>query len=250
MKVVIIEDEYYASEYLESIIKEIRPDAEIVRKIQSIKEAIEYFENNKQPDLIFSDIKLLDGLSFEIFKRIDITSKIIFTTAFDEYILKSFEYNNIFYLIKPINKNDLIKAFEKYDKICSGEKSIDLNGLMESLGLSQGSKTSRIVIESENSYIPIEVKDIAMIETDFKSSVVYMKDGKRFPCSMNLKKFESTLDPSKFIRVSRQCIANVDAIQSISKSVIGKPKIILKPNCAITEIEISKDKVDKIIDSL
>ncbi|MCQ2147716.1 MAG: LytTR family DNA-binding domain-containing protein, partial [Bacteroidales bacterium] len=199
---------------------------------------------------ILQEFHTFDGLRFEIFKRINITSKIVFTTAFDEFVLNSFDYNNIFYLIKPIGKIDLKKAFEKYDMLKSSEASLDFTKVFESLGISKTTKASRIVIESESSYTPINTKDIALIETDFKSSVVYLTNGKKYPCSMNLKKFEATLDPDKFIRVSRQCIANVDCILSINKSVIGKPKIILKPGCAISEIEISKDKIDKIIDSL
>lgn len=248
MRIVIIEDEIHASDYLMNLIGELRPDAEVVAQLRSIRDAMYFLTTEKEPDLIFSDIRLLDGLSFEIFKTVKLKSKIVFVTAYDEYVMDSFEYNNIYYLLKPIKKQDLIKAFEKYDNLALSQDTDLLLPIIQSTLLSS-KKANAIMIETGDSIIPVRIDDIMLAASSFKLSEIYLRDGQRYPCDLNLKKLEEILGEDDFVRASRQWIVRKDAIQSIVKLTTSKYKIVLKPGCAVHEIETVKDRVDRIISS-
>lgn len=247
MRIVIIEDEIHASDYLMNLIGELRPDAEVVAQLRSIRDAMYFLTTEKEPDLIFSDIRLLDGLSFEIFKTVKLKSKIVFVTAYDEYVMDSFEYNNIYYLLKPIKKQDLIKAFEKYDNLALSQDTDLLLPIIKSTLLSS-KKANAIMIETGDSIIPVRIDDIMLAASSFKLSEIYLRDGQRYPCDLNLKKLEE-LFGDDFVRASRQWIVRKDAIQSIVKLTTSKYKIVLKPGNAVREIETVKDRVDRIITS-
>jgi len=242
MRVVIIEDEVNLSNYLKETIQSVRSDAEVVAQIRSVKEANEYFKENESPDIIFSDIRLLDGISFSIFEDNDIKSSIVFTTAYDEYVMKSFDYNNIYYILKPVKKADIESAFAKYDRqSITSEKALYTP--------KAGKKLTRLLIEKSDALIPVNISDIVFIESDFKASRIYTADGQKYPCSMNLKKLEEILDPEMFVRVSRQWILKVDLISQIQKNHFGKYKLTIKPGYELSEVEVSKDRIDKIVSS-
>ena len=137
MRTIIIEDEEFAARRLENMIRECDATIEIVAKLSSVKESVAWLKSNNQPDLIFLDIQLDDDLSFAIFEQVKVQSKIIFTTAFDEYAIKSFKHNSIDYVLKPINKDELSNAIERGILFCDGE-TIDLPDLpvLESVPLS------------------------------------------------------------------------------------------------------------------
>ena len=137
MKALIIEDEILAAQSLQKLITEVAPDTEIIGMLQSIEESVAWFDENPMPDLVFMDIHLADGSSFAIFERTQITCPIIFTTAYDEYALKAFEVSSIDYLLKPINRNDLTRAMNKYNALV-GEKhdnNAALNTLLRHIGM-------------------------------------------------------------------------------------------------------------------
>ena len=116
MKVLIIEDEVNAFEYLQTIIQQIKPEYKVLEHLESVEESVNWLHQNEAPDLIFLDIQLSDGLSFEIFKHVNVTSPIIFTTAFDQYAIDAFKVNSIDYLLKPIHKDELGRALDKFEK--------------------------------------------------------------------------------------------------------------------------------------
>jgi len=242
MKVVILEDEIHASEYLAAALKDLRSDIEIVAVIDSIADGIEYFSNNAEPDLIFSDIRLVDGLSFDIFKNTNVKSKIIFVTAYDEYLLDSFKFNNLYYILKPVKKADLADALSKYDSLEKG----NVKSVVASIDTTLRRKT-RLIVETSDSYIPINISDISLVESDFKTCIIHLENGLKYPLNMSLKKMEETLPEESFIRVSRQWIVKASLIQSIEKSNIGKSRIVLRKGIEPESIEVSNDRVRSIL---
>lgn len=164
MKALIIEDEMVAAQSLQKLIGEVSPETEIITILQSIEESVEWFEQSSMPDLVFMDIHLADGSAFAIFDKVQITCPIIFTTAYDEYALKAFEVSSIDYLLKPINRNDLERALNKYNNFV-GEKSIDANALKE---LVQNISTSKkykscFLVPERDKLIPLPTANIAYI---------------------------------------------------------------------------------------
>src|ERR1051326_698980 len=127
VKVLIIEDEMAAAKRLQKLISEIMPEAEIANSVASISSAVEWFKTNSLPDLVFADIHLADGSSFEIFKQVELTCPIIFTTAYDQYALQAFKQNSIHYLLKPVKKEELAQAIEKFRKIHSSKQPPEID---------------------------------------------------------------------------------------------------------------------------
>ncbi|MEL6971875.1 MAG: response regulator, partial [Bacteroidota bacterium] len=137
MKIVIIEDEFHAVQYLSGMLTDLVPDLQILTTIDSVEDAVEWFQNKPAPDLVFMDIQLADGLSFDIFRHIELTAPVIFTTAFDQYTLRAFKLNSIDYLLKPIEKEELEAALAKYTKYHQAQPTTDWQQLLANLPLQQ-----------------------------------------------------------------------------------------------------------------
>ena len=164
MKALIIEDEVLAAQSLQKLITEVAPETEIIGVLQSIEESVAWFDENPMPDLVFMDIHLADGSSFAIFERTQITCPVIFTTAYDEYALKAFEVSSIDYLLKPINRNDLTRAMNKFNALV-GEKLNNNNAienLLHQIGLKKNYKSCFLVPERDK-LIPLPTANIAYI---------------------------------------------------------------------------------------
>jgi len=143
MNILIIEDEYHAVKYLSGLIKQVIPNAQIVESIDSISDAVDWFNNNAAPDLIFMDIQLADGLSFSIFNKVKVTAPVIFTTAFDQYTLRAFKTNSVDYLLKPIDEQELKQAVDKYHTIYTSSNTFQTDSLRAVLESLQEKKTAR-----------------------------------------------------------------------------------------------------------
>ena len=143
MKALIIEDEVLAAQSLQKLITEVAPDTEVIATLQSIEESVAWFNENPMPDLVFMDIHLADGSSFAIFEQVEITCPIIFTTAYDEYALKAFEVSSIDYLLKPINRNDLTRAMNKYKSLVANNSTDNqaITDLLQKLGATKKYKS-------------------------------------------------------------------------------------------------------------
>ena len=162
MNIIIIEDELKAARSLENMIAEVRPQAKVVAQLQSIESSVKYLTENKQPDLIFMDIQLSDGLCFEIFKSVKITSPIIFCTAFDEYSLEAFKANSVDYVLKPFSKSDITDAFKKVDELKNFfQQSImpDLGNLLTQIAAPAGKKS--FLVFKHNKYTTVSTDSIA-----------------------------------------------------------------------------------------
>ena len=217
-KAVIIEDEKIAAEALRHTITEVEPDIEIVEVLQSVDESIEYLKGKPQPDLIFSDIHLADGAAFMIFDKVKISCPIIFTTAYDEFALKAFEFYSIDYLLKPINKDDLGRAIEKFKSF--SKKNTDYSEVLSALAnkLNDAGRQYKtyFLMPERDKLIPLSVSNIAYIYIDDKMTKVVLKDNKCHYLSQNLDEIMQQLDPRKFFRANRQYIVAHEAIKDIT----------------------------------
>jgi DNA-binding LytR/AlgR family response regulator len=230
IKVLILEDEDAASARLKKMIAEILPEAEFLAIIPGVKQGLEWFAANKHPDLIFADIQLNDGTSFDIFTKVETESPVIFTTAYDAYALNAFKLNSIDYLLKPIKKTDLTTAIEKFKHLHYSDnkkESGNLQQLLQALQKTQQYKQRFVLRIGEHMKI-IEVPDIAYFYTENKANFIITKEGKRYLSDNNLDQLESMLDPKLFFRINRQFIIGYSSIAEMFS--YSKSRVLLKLN--------------------
>jgi len=217
MKAVIIEDEIVAAQALQTLIGEVDSDIQVIAVLQSIDESVEWFQASPLPDLVFMDIHLADGSAFTIFEKVNISCPIIFTTAYDEYALKAFEVNSIDYLLKPINKQDLKRAIDKYKNFSSHSNNKDLiNKLLISLKQDTASYKSYFLVPEKDKLIPLATHDIATIYIDAKMVKAVTFDNRIYYLDLVLDDLIRQLDPSLFFRANRQYIIAHKAVKDIS----------------------------------
>lgn len=244
MKVLIIEDEKPSARKLARQLEQFS-DLELVAMIHSVEEGIDYFQNNEHPDLIFSDIVLGDGLSFDIFEKVPTKSFIIYTTAFDNYTLKAFKMNSIDYLLKPILDEDLQKAIEKHKSFIPQEQRYNELNFKE-LIKNETPKISRIVAKIGYNLKIIQIDEVSCFYSENK--IVYAQTSERsFPTDFTLDELQETLDENKFFRVNRQFIINLNFIKTIHTSPYYKVEMQYQPN---EEISVSRERVKDFKDWL
>ena len=245
MKILIIEDEAFAADAIEAMICDLRPDTQILDKIESIEEAVEWFEANSLPDLIFCDIHLSDGSSFEIFRQVDVKSPVIFTTAYNEYALDAFKVNSIDYLLKPIDKAELEKAIKKYEELnrdSISQEFQNLKNLLENTVSDSGKASkSRFMVKSGQSIKTISSDQIAYFLAEDGVVLLVTPEGKRYVVNYTLDQLEELLDPKNFFRANRQLITRIDAIKEVSPYFKGRLHLSLNPELKNDQI-ISSSK--------
>ena len=238
MKYIIIEDEPAAAKRLANLIQDIRPDFECETVLESISDSVEWIIQHDYPYLVFQDINLADGNSFEIFKHIETRNPIIFTTAYDEYAIDAFKVNTVDYLLKPIKRNDLQKAIEKLEK--QNQKSqIDYKKLSDLLQFQEN--PTRFLIRIGQKLKVVEIGNAAYFYTYNKITFVITKSGQRFPIDFTMEKLENMLDSNRFFRINRQFIISLDSIKSMTAYSKSRVKIGLNPECDFETI-VSTDK--------
>lgn len=242
MKTIIIEDEQLAAKRLENMVKTIDTSIEVLAKLESIEESVEWFKNNQHPDLIFLDIHLEDGLSFSIFDQVKINVPIIFTTAFDEYAIKAFKLKSIDYLLKPIVKEDLEKAIQKYRDWGSKNQMVDLSELYKLMHIKEKSYRERYSVVVGQKLKSIEVKDIAYFFSNSGITFVVMNAKNQYSVDQSLDHLLEELDPKQFFRVNRQYLVSLNSISNIH--IFPKSRLKLELNPAVPEgVFVSLDKV-------
>lgn len=230
MKAIILEDEHLAANRLKRMINEVAPDIEVVATFETVEETASFLINHPEIDLAFLDIHVADGNSFELFRIINVTVKVIFITAYDQYAIEAFRKNATDYLLKPLKKEHLAEAIVKATLV---NPSL--------LADVQSEYKKRIIIQFLSKLHSIKTEEIAYIFSKHKVSYFYTKDGKRYPSDYKLQDLEEILDPKLFFRANRQFIIHIDAIKSMSKHQASRVKIKLNPS--IDEvIVISTDK--------
>jgi two-component system, LytTR family, response regulator LytT len=230
LKILIIEDEQPAAKRLLKMITEIQPDCKLLESIDSVAGAIEWLSNNPPPDLVFSDIQLSDGISFDIFKSVEVNSPVIFTTAYDEYALHAFKVNSIDYLLKPVKKEELQAALTKFRKL--GERGnnppLDINKLLQAYATPNDYK-KRFVVRYGEHIKTITIEEIAYFYTEDKVNFLTTFEGRRFAIDFNLDSLETMLDPKQFFRINRQFIISIQAIGEMFAYSKSRVLVKLKP---------------------
>jgi len=217
MRALIIEDEPVAAQSLQKLVGEVSPATEVTAVLQSIEESIAWLDENPMPDLIFMDIHLADGSAFAIFDKVQITCPIIFTTAYDEYALKAFEVSSIDYLLKPINRNDLERALNKYNNLV-GEKQYDVEALkqvVQTIGTNRRYKTC-FLVPLRDKLVPLPTANIAYIYIDTKTVKAVTLDGLSHYMSQTLDDIMNQLNPDDFFRANRQYIISRKAVKDMT----------------------------------
>ncbi len=216
----IIEDELPAARLLCNILKDIRPDWEITTLPGNVEESVEWFAGHPHPDILFLDIHLTDGDSFEFLEQANPSSLIIFTTAYDEYALKAFSVNSIDYLLKPIHRERLEEAITKFENLSpSNRKNLfpkdQLQELIAQFSRPEKVFRTRFLISGGDKFFTLQVEDIAFFHSENKITFAVTNQNKEHIIDLCLDKLKEQLDPDLFFRTNRQTIVNVNAIRRI-----------------------------------
>jgi two-component system, LytTR family, response regulator LytT len=231
MNVIIIEDEQPAARRLERLLHDEDSGINVMQKIDSVEDAVSYFESGKNADLIFMDIQLADGLSFDIFERTSINAPVIFTTAYDHYAVKAFKVNSIDYLLKPIDPGELHQAIEKYRTLFahSTKPDFDYTEVLKHIGKTTSNFRKRFLIKTAGRLAFVNVDDIAYFFSDEGNSFVVTKDNQRFLLESILEDIESELNPDDFFRISRKMIIALKSIEKIEPYFNNRYELKLLP---------------------
>ena len=219
MKAVIIEDEKIAADLLRNLICQLDENIEVVTILQTVEDSVEWLSINQHPDILFVDIHLADGSSFSIFEKTEVKCPIVFTTAYDEYALKAFEVNSIDYLLKPINKDDLQRALNKYKNLKGERQEVDYKTLISRFLTETGNVNNykeHFLVPERDKLVPLAAKDIAYIYIDLKLIKAVTFSGKVYYLNQNLDEMMNQLNPKMFFRANRQYIVSHEAIKDIS----------------------------------
>lgn len=229
MKVLIVEDELYNQRMLQGMLKQLRPHWTIAAIIDSVADTVEWLQNN-QPDLIFMDIQLVDGICFTIFERMQVNQPVIFTTAYDNYAIQAFKVNSIHYLLKPIKEQELeqsIHKFEQNHQLVRHETNF--SELLQAIRNGEKKYRTRFLIQGGTAYYKMEVKDIAYFYSENKITFAVLFQGKEHSIDFTLDALEEELDPEVFFRANRQLMLSINAVQKFEDYFGGKLALKLTP---------------------
>jgi DNA-binding LytR/AlgR family response regulator len=231
MKIVIIEDEPATAKRLENLVQELLPGVINLATIDTVEESIAFFQNNPHPDLAFMDIQLADGISFDIFEKVEINCPVIFTTAYDQYAIKAFQVNSIDYLLKPIKQQELANSLKKYQKVAAPSPVVlpDYQQLAELIRQQSKPGLKRIVVKIGQTIKATDISEIAYFTVENKLVYAFPKKGNRFPVDQTMDFLENELDPKQFFRVNRGIIVSFESIQSMFSYSKSRIKILLNP---------------------
>ena len=248
MRVLVVEDEYGVAQNLCDILQEIEPNIKILTILETIKDAVKWIESNPKPDLGFFDIRIADGSSFDIFDRTSVDFPIIFTTAYDEYALKAFKVNSIDYLMKPIEKESLETALNKYKSIYERNGVIANENLIKVIQDLQFSDQKRykksFLVYIRGKILPIAVADIAYFYLENDLVFCITRKNEKYIIDQSLDKINKQLNQDDFFRANRQYIVSRKSIKSALEYFHRKLKLELNP-AHLSEVLISKLKVSE-----
>jgi len=243
MNVIIIEDEKPAARRLSRMLSGL--NIEVQTMLHSVEESINWFQNNSHPDLIFLDIQLSDGLSFEIFEEIEVKSAIIFTTAYDEYALKAFKLNSIDYLLKPLDEDELKVAVDKFKENQTKQSDVKVNiDDIRKLLINPVDRKfkKRFTIKVGQHIKIIHVDEIECFYSENKSTYIHTNSNRNYLIDHSLEYWQEQLNPEQFFRVNRTFIVHINAIKDIISYTNSRLKIILH-SYTETEIIVSRERV-------
>jgi DNA-binding LytR/AlgR family response regulator len=253
MKVLIIEDEPLAAERLKKVLRDINSSIEVIHILDTVKSSVKWFSENEVPQLVFMDIQLADGLSFEIFEKTTINAPVIFTTAYDEYALKAFKVNSIDYILKPIDEESLRAAFQKYETLIPQPQVQE--SLLERVGVAMQMLTKkykeRFVTKVGEHLRFIDVDEVLYFFSADKITFCITKDNRKHILDFTLDQLDGLVDPSRFCRINRKYIVSIGAITDVISHTNSRLKLVLKTNddndviVARERVQIFKDWLDR-----
>ncbi len=250
MKAIIIEDEKLSAEHLTRLLKKLDIPIEIVARFDSVKKSVEEFKKGVKADLLFVDVHLADGISFEIFSQVQVDSPIIFTTAFDEYAIKAFKLNSIDYLLKPIGMADLKAAIEKFNKLsrsAPGEILGNLNDIYQNLNKQF---KNRFMVKTGDTISSIKTEEISHFISE-DGAVLLVTDNKRYVVDYTLDTIETLISPEQFFRINRKVIVNISSVKKVSAYFNSRLKLdsthLTPEDCIVSRERVNdfKEWLDK-----
>jgi DNA-binding LytR/AlgR family response regulator len=245
MKVFIIEDEPHAAARLENLISELLPDAKIVGKVDSVKQAVAWFTTHDAPDVALMDIQLADGLSFGIFEQCKVSCPVVFTTAYDQYAVKAFKVNGVDYILKPVDKDELSNALKK---VSVSTEAPSADALLQNIGaavqmLMKKYKT-RFVIKVGEHLRTIEVDNIHYFYSQDKATFCVTAEGRNFILDFTIEQLEEMLNPEDFFRINRKYFVRASAIQDIISYTNSRLRLVLKGSDD-SDIIVARERVQE-----
>ncbi|WP_300798453.1 LytTR family DNA-binding domain-containing protein [uncultured Alistipes sp.] len=243
MKVLIVEDEIMAQQSLARTLTQHYPDLRIVGMTGSVRDTVEWLRTpGNEADVIFMDVELSDGECFEIFRQVDVTARVIMTTAYDSYAVRAFEVNSIDYLLKPIDPAALKRAVERCRQRDAG---IDAERLLSALRTPREYK-QRYVVRFNDRIVPVRTADIAYFYSEEKNTYLVTCDNNRYVMDLSLDILSEELDERSFFRISRNCIISMQAISSVVKYLGNRLKVIARPRPDF-ELVVSRSRVEDFL---
>ncbi len=242
MRVLIIEDEKMAANRLEKLAKIVDSEINVLSKIDTVTGSVEWLSANEGPDLIFMDIQLADGLSFEIFDHIKVDAPVIFTTAYDEYALKAFKVNSIDYLLKPIDNDELKEALFKLKKVRSHNSINPAEQIAKAMEMLTNRFKQRFLVKTGEHIKSIPILEIAYFFSRDKASYCHTYENKNFLVDYTLDEIESKVDPEQYFRINRKFIISMDSIKDIISYSNSRLKVVFKDEHD-EEVIVSRERV-------
>lgn len=243
MKALIIEDELRARKHMITLLEQNFPQVEVVGAVGSVKESVQWLSTNDAPDVIFMDVELSDGRSFEIFTQIELPCPVIMTTAYDQYAVQAFEVNAVDYLLKPIGLTELRRAISRVESGQAAKPAAETVRRM----LDQVRK-EKFLIRMNNRIVPVRTSDIAYFYSEAKNSFIVTTSGASYVMDESLDTLAESLDPSAFFRISRSCIISEGVIDSVSRLMGGRLQVTLRLGFPeLTDFTVSRARVDDFL---
>ena len=240
MNIVIVGDEKLASKRLESMLKKAEPGIQVIQVLESVEDAVNWFSQNEKPDLIFMDIQLDDGISFEIFDAIKIEAPVIFTTAYNEYAIRAFKVNSVDYLLKPIEEEALVTAIQKFKKLFAGNGDFETK-IAKVMGQISTQYKSRFFIKVGIRFKSIPAENICAFFVEERNTFLSTSEGKNYDLDYSLDQIQKMVDPRLFFRINRNYLVNINCIDEIVSYSTNR----LKLKFGKTEQIVSRDKVSE-----
>ncbi len=244
MHILIIEDEQPAAKRLRNLVTECRPQALVLDMLDSVERAVQWLRTQAAPDLIFMDIQLADGLSFDIFQQVAVQSPVVFTTAYDQYTLRAFKVNSVDYLLKPIDPEELADAFRKFDTVFGQKVNYNLQTIQQMMqAMTQPQYKERFMVRVGQQMSYITVADIHYFYSEDGLAYAKTVDNKKYLVDYTLEQLETALNPKQFFRINRKVIASIQSIQKIAPYFNSRLKLELRPK-ADFEVIVSRERVN------
>ena len=246
MKVLIVEDEVMAQKSLTRALAQNFPDLDVIGTVTSVKSAVAWLKDaSNHADIIFMDVELSDGICFEIFRQVDVKAKVIMTTAYDSYALKAFEAGSVDYLLKPIEADQLKRAVARC-RMSGGR--IDVEALARAIEGTSARKNykERYIVRINDRIVPLLTTSIAYVFSEDKNNYLVTFDGKKYIIDSSLDVIVDELDPEYFFRISRSCIVQMKAIDTIVKQMGGRLKLNVHPEASF-EMTVSRSHSDDFL---